>query len=209
MPNEIQNFEVERICGIYIPYWLYEVDYMDRQRLTGTVRKFNKTEVRQFYRAAKTHFYKLTVDASLQLSNEISQRLEPYYPNNLVPFESSYLSGFYADCFDTTSESLEPLALKRYKELFDEEVKESVRATNVTLISSKPEAAVTGVSYGLFPAWFLTFRYQNEPYTILVNGQTEKVIGAVPYDKTKMYGTFTALALLAIIVFFPVADFLY
>lgn len=38
----------------------------------------------------------------------------------------------------------------------------------------------------MLPAWFLTFRYQQKPYTILVNGQTGKVVGGVPYNKSKV-----------------------
>ena len=49
----------------------------------------------------------------------------------------------------------------------------------------------------MFPAWFLTFCYQNEPYTILVNGQTGKVIGAVPYNKKKVTSFFAILAIIS------------
>ena len=39
----------------------------------------------------------------------------------------------------------------------------------------------------MLPVWFMTFRYLNEAYTILVNGQTGKIIGAVPYFKRKVF----------------------
>ena len=37
VPREIKNFEVEKVRGIYVPYFLFDVYYYDWQRLRGTV----------------------------------------------------------------------------------------------------------------------------------------------------------------------------
>ena len=47
--------------------------------------------------------------------------------------------------------------------------------------------------YALLPVWFLTFRTDDEPHTILVNGQTGKMVGAVPYVKWKAVTLFLLL----------------
>ena len=46
----------------------------------------------------------------------------------------------------------------------------------------------------MLPAWFVTFRYENSPYTILVNGQTAKMVGAVPVVKKKAWAVFISMA---------------
>jgi hypothetical protein len=55
----------------------------------------------------------------------------------------------------------------------------------------------------MFPAWFLTFRYEDVPYTLLVNGQTEKIVGGIPYDRGKVASSFAVLA----VVFSVIATF--
>ena len=61
----------------------------------------------------------------------------------------------------------------------------------------------------MMPAWFLTFNYKNEPYTFLVNGQTGKVVGSVPYIRSKMIAvTITLGLLLSIPSIFIFNDFL-
>lgn len=201
VPNEIKNFEIERVRGIYLPFWLYDIDYSDCQYLSGQVKQGKHTVTKYFYREAECTFHDMTLDASRQLSDESSQRLEPYNTSVLKPFETGYLSGFYADCYDMKSEQLTPLAISRAKSLFDGEVAKTVRASNIQILNNNAKYEIRKSEYTMFPAWFLTFRYQNEPYTILVNGQTCKVIGAVPYTKARITVLFTFLGLLASCLF--------
>lgn len=183
VPKEIKNFEVERVRGIYIPFWLYDVEYSDTQFLTGEVGSGKNSHTEYFMRRAQVTFHDLSLDASVQLNDGVSQRLEPYDARGLVPFHSAYLSGFYADCFDYKSEDMEGYATYRCRNLFNAEVLKTVRAGNIQLLSNYPCSNVISSRYAMLPAWFMTFRYEDTPYTILVNGQTQKVVGAVPYDQ--------------------------
>ena len=65
------------------------------------------------------------------------------------------------------------------------EMKRQVRNENAAVLKSKPKHIIRNSEYALLPVWFLTFRYKNEPYTMLVNGQTGKAVGAVPCNKAK------------------------
>ena len=202
VPKEIKNFEVERVRGIYIPFWLYNVEYADSQFLTGEVGSGKNSHTEYYMRRAKVVFHDLTLDASKQLNDGVSQRLEPYDTRGLTPFHSAYLSGFYADCFDYRAEEMEGYAVFRCRNLFNSEIQKTINASNIRLESSHPYNNVTDAKYAMLPAWFMTFRYDNVPYTILVNGQTRKVVGAVPYDKvrarTRMLLIAAVIALLAI-----------
>lgn len=197
VPKEIQNFEIERVRGIYVPFWLYDIDYSDEQYLSGKVKSGKSTVTKYYFRSAKTTFHNLTLDASKQLSDESSQRLEPYHTERLREFDTGYLSGFYADCFDMSSEQLQSLAVSRSMRMFNEQVEKSVKASDVTILQNNPKVNVTKAEYAMFPAWFLTFRYNDEPYTILVNGQTGKVVGAVPFNKAKVNAIFWLIGVVA------------
>ena len=59
------------------------------------------------------------------------------------------------------------------------------------------------VSYAMVPVWILTTRYNDRPYTFMMNGQTGKVVGSLPYDKTKafLYPALCSLILAPILYF--------
>ena len=201
VPNAIKNFEVERVRGIYIPYFLFDAYYYDNMKLRATVRRDDSVSAETFIREAECEFKNLTCDASRMLEDETSQRLEPYNLNGLRPFDIGYLSGFYADRYDMNEHTLKNVVRKRCKELFDEEMKLDIMAKNAKIISSEPKFQLHKASYVLMPAWFMTFRYKNEPYTILVNGQSGKVVGAVPFTKDKLVAVFVGIAVISTILF--------
>lgn len=45
------------------------------------------------------------------------------------------------------------------------------------------------VSYAMAPVWILTTRFQDEPYTFLMNGQSGKFVGKLPIDEGKCKNT--------------------
>ena len=209
VPKAIKNFEVERVRGIYIPYFLFDAYYYDKQKLKGTVKFEQSSRTETFIREAECNFRNLTCDASKNLNDETSQRLEPYELNALRPFEIGYLSGFYADRYDMNEVTLKNVVRVRCKELFDNEMKMDLMADNPRILSSQPKFQLQKAQYVLLPAWFMTFRYKNEPYTILVNGQTGKVVGAVPFTKDKLFALFIAIAVLASFLFTIIGRFLF
>lgn len=197
VPDGIKNFEVERVTGIYVPYWLYNVYYYDKQTITCRSGKHTYTH----YREAESEFKNLTVDASSNFCNESSEMLEPFYVNDAKEFNEAYLSGFYADRYDQSSRELESLAVFRCKELFDQQMKDSVGGTSKVIKESNPKSNINGQEYAMLPAWFMTMRYEDKPYTMLVNGQTGKTVGAVPIEKKKVIAAFAVIfAILAAII---------
>ncbi len=200
VPPEIQNFSVERVRGIYIPYWLYDIEYFDEQYLSGEVKSGKNTVTKYFYRSASATFYDVTMDASKQLNDESSQRLEPFDTIAVQDFEPSYLTGFYADCFDMSEKEMEGYARGRCMQMFNKQIEKSIKASSIKILKNKPKLEVQKTNYAMFPAWFMTFRYQDVPYTILVNGQTGKVVGAVPFNKAKVNFLFWVIGVIASVI---------
>lgn len=202
IPDEIKEFHIDKARGIYIPYWLCDVAYEDTQLLRGTVRsaggykKQSSTQSYYYFRKGRGLLEKVTLDASKQLNDESSQRLEPYNMQSLVPFKPEYLAGYYADKYDVNRSISERVALERAKLMFDEEVRKSVLAENVETVKCKPRCKIDKTEYALLPAWFITFQYEDESYTILINGQTGKMVGAFPYKKGKVHAMITVITCL-------------
>ena len=195
VPKGIKNFEVEKIRGIYVPFWLFDMHYSDRQFYKYTKKQGKSSVTRYEYFEAKTFFKQLTLDASLNLNDDSSARLEPYDMRQLKEFDMAYLSGYYSDRFDVGVADITGNAVLRAGELYNEQVQKEMKHKGAKLVKSDPDFNVSKTEYALLPAWFLSFKYDDRPYTILVNGQTGKMVGAVPFVKAKAFSIFFAVAL--------------
>jgi len=189
VPSEIKNFKVEMLRGIYVPYQLYNIYYYDHQTLQGEV----KEQKRYFVREAECEFKGIPCDASMRLKDDLTQCLEPYDLRELKPFDPAYLSGFYADKASVGENSLRNVAMKRAKEMFDEQVKDSIKADKIQMCKGNRKCEVRNTDYVMLPVWFLMFRYKGDSYTMLVNGQTGKTVGTVPAEKKKLWIMFGIL----------------
>lgn len=195
IPEAIKNFEVEKIRGIYVPFWMFDIRYKDFQYWIYE-NKYKKERVE--YVEAEAFFEKITLDASSQLDDDTSVRLEPYDMRELRGFDMAYLSGYYSDRFDVKVNDVHDKAISRVKEYFNKLAEKRLKHEGGWLAKSSPIHKVTKTEYALLPVWFLTFNFDNKPYTILVNGQTGKMVGAVPAVRSKVYLTI----LLAFLVLF-------
>lgn len=193
VPKEIKNFSVDKVRGIYVPHWVFDIYYYDNQHWE-CVRDADTKRVKSYDREAECMFKGLTLDASKNLDDELSQRLEPYDVRTRKPFEAGYLSGFYADKYDYDENRMRNYAYWRASQFFDAQVKATIPEPGAKLKLTFPRRKIQNVEYTLLPVWFITFRYNYENYTIAVNGQTGKIVGTVPYDKKKVRNLFIGIA---------------
>ena len=100
VPKGIKNFEVEKMRGIYIPYWLFDMYYHDKQFYKYSKKQGKSSVTRYEYIEGETNFRNLTMDASKNLNDDSSSRLEPYDMRQLKEFDMAYLAGYYSDRFD-------------------------------------------------------------------------------------------------------------
>ena len=70
IPDEIKNFKIERLRGIYIPFWLYDIYYSDDQYwkydIGGGITRYA-------HRMVNCTFKRMTLDASKNLNDDSSQ----------------------------------------------------------------------------------------------------------------------------------------
>ncbi len=208
VPSKLKNFEVERLRGIYIPYWLFDADYTDSM-VVRTKVKSGKTTVTKYYRM-NTHceLYYFPVDASKNLNDNISRKLEPYDYSGIRPFNPAYMSGFYSDRFDMSADTMMMTSMYRAQYMMYEKAKKKVPGSPCGMTDSYPMYHVKKKYYTMLPAWFMTIRYNGIPYTIMVNGQNGKVVGAVPYDQKKFWAFFGGMFAAAAVVGIPLNIFI-
>lgn len=191
IPRAVKKFKVDQIRGIYVPYYLFDVYYHDLE----FVDAWENQVYYKYMVEAECEFKQLSCDATKRLTDESSQRLEPFDFRMLKSFHPAYLSGFYADRNDLSARLLSNVAISRCRKMYNLEVKRVVRDFNATIRESNPDYKIRKADYALLPVWFMTFRYGKNLYTILVNGQNGKVVGGVPLAKGKIWAMYLGILL--------------
>ncbi len=192
VPSKLKRYSIENMRGIYIPYQLYDMEYChnivaNRDYATG----------KYCAAVAKGVFKDLPVPRSLQLTDEITQRIEPFYLQSKKIFQPEYLSGYYADMYDINESRCNMTAAQKAERLFIPAVVKRTQGEGAILETANPTRNILRSEYALLPAWFMTFRYDLKPYTFVVNGQTGKVVGSLPISKIKIILFFIMVLMIA------------
>ena len=114
--------------------------------------------------------------------------IEPFDYADLKPFDYAYLSGFLAEKYDVNSEDAMKIAEQRAENSTFEELKSQVSRTGYNTVvntSKNITSTLTSQEYILLPVWMLNIKYKDKIYTFAMNGQTGKLIGDIPVNKTK------------------------
>jgi DNA-directed RNA polymerase subunit RPC12/RpoP len=202
VPKEIAgSFKPENMRGIYVPYWVINADYQEADWISGTVKRGKSSETRYYSRSGEVKFKNVPIDGSRILNDDVSLRLEPFYLEDSKEFDEDYLNGFYSNTSDMDFMDLRESASKRCHKLYAEEVVKSI-PRNVNSVRIRDSIYWADIQddpiYMMFPVWFLTFKYNGKPYTVLVNGQTGKVTGTLPWLKKRVWGIAIATFILVI-----------
>lgn len=226
IPKAFKKFTVDRISGIYIPYWLYELEYSDFITVEYSTSKTSLSssygsyavgsgKSKKSYQSIPMHreFKNLACDASIDLNDNISFMIEPYYFELSKPFDISYLSGYYSDRYDISEARMKANAYKKANTLVCQEAMDMVDGGGKRIIKSTPVYHWgTNTRYAYLPAYFMCLQYKGEPYTFAVNGQTGKLVGAMPLDKSKVIVTsliiFALICLIITFVVIPILEML-
>lgn len=181
--------QVEKITGIYVPFWLYDCASDQQGRYRGTrVRhwsdaryRYTKTSYYQLNRAAKAEFVGIPMDGSTKMEDAIMESIEPYDYSQMLDFDTAYLSGFLADKYDVPSEQGEERIRQRLGATLDNKIAESCIGYNSVIPASKSlQVSQSKAKYVLLPVWILRSRYKDKLYTFAMNGQTGKMTGSFP-----------------------------
>lgn len=200
--REIDNYRLDNLIGVYIPYWLPTIDIRKAMKLNGTKQIRQESTPGTFsmsdsnstttipvklLRDIECIYARITADSSRQLNDDVSRRLEPWNTDKAIPFSPKYLTGFYANVYDVPAGEAINISRKRAKEFIDEYIYDSCAEFQpVTVESEETTCDVADLEYALLPVWFMTFRCNDNIINILVNGQTGKVVAHLPNDTAKV-----------------------
>lgn len=187
---------IEKIKGVYIPFWLYDVNVSGLLDISATkIRSWNSgrvhyTETSKYsvLRDVTMNFDNVPVDGSTRFENDVMNSIEPFDYNEMVEYNHAYLSGFLAEKYDVEKDNAYTDAENRCKNSSLETVLSSVRGYTSQRINQNT-LTPTNIShkYVLLPVWMVNVKYGNKLHIFAMNGQTGKFVGNIPIDKKKAF----------------------
>ncbi len=205
VPKEFTNKKnIQEIQGIYIPFWLF--DFLLETKISGKGKRistwcsgeyqYTKTDTFRFEREGNFPFYDVPVDGSKHFDDALMNSIEPFEYKSLVDFDSAYLSGFLAEKYDLTKEEVQNIAIDRAENTAINRLESSLSYTTKTIEDKVVNPLNLEGEYVLLPVWLLNIKYKDKVYPYAMNGQTGKMIGNIPTQKSKVISFFFFLALI-------------
>ena len=180
---------VEKIVGLYVPFWLYNCsgDQDARYNATRVHRwsdanyNYTRTDYFLLTRGARADFRGIPMDGSSKMDNSVMESIEPYDYSQIADFDTAYLTGFFADKYDVESEQGKNRIRQRVGNTIDSMIQPSLMGYATAIPTHKNLNIRHGTAkYVLLPVWMLHTKYKEKTYVFAMNGQTGKMTGSFP-----------------------------
>ena len=220
VPKDFNNEKnIEKIKGIYIPFWLYDVfvdgsiecDAHTISTWRAGDKMYTKTNYYKLYRTGNMRFFKVPVDGSTHFDNAMMNTIEPFSYEDLTPYNHGYLAGFFAEKYDVSEQEAFPDAKERCLQTAKDILYDDCTGFNVKVITKNNlSTKVESNKYVLLPVWMVNVKYKDKLYLFAMNGQTGEFVGDIPLDKKRVvfYGigifliSFVIIILISIVIYY-------
>jgi len=194
---------IKKLTGIYVPFWLFDssvdADFAYNATRVRTSREGDWMVTRTSHfllrRAGRAAFEKIPVDGSSKMPDRYMEAIEPYDYSKAVDFSSAYLSGYFADRYDISSESSKPRANERIRNSVEQLFNSTVIGYTTAIPRTRNVRNRSGqIRYALMPVWMLNTEYRGKTYTFAMNGQTGRFVGDLPVSAGRLCAWLFGLA---------------
>ncbi|MCF6243098.1 MAG: hypothetical protein L3J74_17380 [Bacteroidales bacterium] len=215
-PNKLKSYarQSEKLAGIYIPYWTYDArtfsrytgqrgdDYQRTETYTnddGETEERTVTETRwtAVSGTVRRDFDDVLIPASNSLPQKYVYALEPWDLDNIVPYDTKYLSGFKSERYQIGLEQGFDTAKSIMEDTIRDDVRNDIGGDHQQINSLNTDYSDITFKHILLPIWLSAYRYNDKVYRFLINGRTGEVQGERPYSWIKI--TLFVLMILAVI----------
>ena len=217
-PSKLKDYarEEQSLNGVYIPYWTYDSDtdtsysgqrgdvYYVRQtvrviengrsvRRTRMVPKIRWTPVQGH---TDRHFDDILIGATRTLPRKITDWLEPWDLENLIPYTEDYLSGFQSEVYQVALDEGFGHAQRVMAQIIRTDVCRAIGGDQQRIQRLHTNHSNTTFKHVLLPLWTAAFTFRGKTYRFVVNGRNGKTRGERPYSVIKIVLAGTCAAVL-------------
>lgn len=207
-PNKLKKFihSIERLIGMYIPYWTYDSDTNSRYsgargtyyyvsetyttseggKTVTKTRQVRKTRWSNVSGRVSRFFDDVLVPASNTLPKKYLEQLEPWDTNNLIPFDEKFLSGFKTESYQVGIKEGFGEAQVKMDAVIRQLVRQDIGGDEQRINSVNTNYDDITFKHVLFPLWISSYQYNNKVYRFLINARTGEVKGERPYSAWKI-----------------------
>jgi DNA-directed RNA polymerase subunit RPC12/RpoP len=206
----VSKKNVEKLTGLYVPFWLYDVDsdvdlagegVHEVSHSTGNTT----TVTTSYYNVRRRSFLSwkhIPLDGSTRIDDRLMEAIEPFNFKQMKDFDPAYMQGFFAERFDQTGDDLKGRLVGRVKEYITEEMAPSLKKYNKGFKVKKDNSLIyePKMFYALMPVWFLHYNYNGKDYDFCMNGSTGEVAGIPPVSRLKRIVLFFVILAIAAVL---------
>lgn len=218
MPNFFNDEKnIEKIRGVYIPFWLYDIKVSGELDATTTTSSswtvgdtvYTKTDTYRIDREGEMVFNKVPTDGSTRFDNDIMNTIEPFVYSELEEYNHAYLSGFLAEKYDVDDTVSFNDASERSLNSTRDEIKNDMGMGIKAIVNDTLKSEKLSTKYALLPVWMINVKYKDKYYTFAMNGQTGEFVGNIPIDTKKAIKYGVLIFIITFIIVILVSYFLY
>jgi hypothetical protein len=130
--------------------------------------------------------------------------LEPWNLSALAPYRPDYLSGFTAEAYGVGLEEGLRAARAKMDAVIEGDIRRDIGGDHQRITGKNTVMSDVTFKHVLLPVWMAAYKFQDQSFRFVVNGQTGKVQGERPWSKWKI-----ALAVLAALILGGIGLYLY
>jgi len=199
---------------VYLPFWTFdstahadwkaEVGHIETERYyeNGEWKTRSVTKWRWESGHTDLQIDDLVVRGTDRLSNRLLNQINRYDLSALTLYDPKYLAGISAKAFDIPLEKAWETGREEMRERTRQECMNQASSSQVRNFSLNLEFADESWRYILLPVYLASYRYQNQSYQVMVNGQSGQVSGQRPADWNKIWLAIAALLAPGLIIGF-------
>ena len=217
-PNEVKHIATNaeaRMQGVYLPFWTFDAQtfshwwaeaghyYYVTERYNVVVNGRQQTRTRQVQRvrwepASGTHdefFDDVLVYATRSVKEQILRKIYPFDTQKLALYRPQYLAGWRAEEYQVDLPEAWPIGQEIIHDRLRQACAREIPGDTYRNLRIKTRFQDMTFKHVLLPVWIASYRFNNQVYNFMVNGQTGKVQGEAPISWWKV-----ALAVLIVLL---------
>ena len=190
---------------IYIPVWTFdaqtsaewraEVGHTRTKAVTVNGKQQTRTYTEWRWESGHVeHFIDdLLVNGTTKISQVLLDRLSKYDLRQLVVYQPEFLAGTQAQAYDVTLDEAWASGRRRIREQIKQACQNQASTSKIRNFSMSLDFSQESWRYILLPVYLAAYRYLNQSYQVMVNGQTGAVAGQRPVAWRKVWLALAAM----------------
>ena len=211
-PSDLKHkAKMTEIQGVYVPYWTfdahvesewtaeagyhyYETEYYEDEEGKERERKVLRTRWEPAWGGREDDFDDVLACASKGLPVALADRLTTFDTRALQPYQPEFLSGWKAEEYALELNEAWKHAVGKMERQQDSRCAGDVPGDTQRFLNVTNRFSEETFKHVLLPIWISAYRYKDQVYRFLVNGQSGEVQGKAPWSWPKILGFAAALA---------------